>query len=249
MKTIKVLATVGLSALALSALASPVYIAPKSAEENPATGDLQPAGGRTEYEKFQRANATQPGDLNGDGVIDAAESAINTSHANIKNLEAVDANNPQAANRLLPTVNKRTAAVTVRGWDPDKKAIIEARVKEVADKDENIASAEVDTDKVEIQYRRQAKLFGFIPVAYYHAFTVDGKGNISHGTPWWLALAKDDASTFGADVKYIFQHNQSDLRYIKMPTDIEQQTQRFNALINILKARHDASQQAVSNLK
>ncbi len=260
MNKTKILITIGLSALAMSAFASPVYIvgsgsATVQAGDDTGSNRIQPAGDKTAYENWTQVEGpkgvvTLPGDVNGDGLLDTVERAINSASSNVNiRVQTGDVNGDGATDRLLPTVNKRTATVTARGWDPEKKAIIEARIKAVTDKDENIVSAEVDTDKVEVQYRRPAKLFGFIPVAYYHAFTVDGKGNIAQGHPWWLIFATGDADVFGADVDHIFQHNQSDLRWIKAPTELELQTQRFSALTDILKTRHDASQQAVSDLK
>lgn len=142
--------------------------------------------------------------------------------------------------------------VVVRGWDAEKKEAVDNlknNAKAIIEADENIASAEISPEKVKVSYKQSAKLFGFIPVAYYHAFTVDGKGNISHGTPWWLALATSDAKTFGPDVAEVFQHNQSDLRFIKAPTQLEWQMQRFSMLSNVMKARHEAAMNSIRNMK
>ncbi|MDO8466672.1 MAG: hypothetical protein Q7S83_00860 [bacterium] len=204
--------------------------------------DLQTVGGRAELDKF---NSGTGGD---------APSAINTSHSNIKNMISSDndPNDPQGSPRLLPTVNKKTAKVTVRGWDAEKKEAImgmEANVKATVEADENISSITIAPDKIEMAYRRPAKLFGFIPVAYQHAFTVDEKGNVAQGHPWWLMFAKDDADNFGSDVKYIFQNNQTDLVFIKMQTIMQQQMQRFSALSNVMKSRHEAAMNSIRNMK
>ncbi|MEK7641038.1 MAG: hypothetical protein AAB389_03520 [Patescibacteria group bacterium] len=204
--------------------------------------DLQVVGGKAELEKF---NSQSGG---------AAPATINTSHSNIKNMISSDNDPNESGNlpRLLPTVNKREATVIVRGWDVEKKEAIvgiEKNVKATAEADENIGSITIAPDKIEMTYRRPAKLFGFIPVAYYHAFTVDDKGNVAQGHPWWLMFAKDDADNFGSDVKYVFQHNQSDLRFIKMQTVMEQQMQRFSALSNILKTKHDTVKNSISNIR
>ncbi len=233
--------TVGLSALALSAMASPIYIAPKGAAVS------QPIEVKEATQVGTGASVAKDTAQGDDGSVSKELQSVGDKAAYEKFNGA--GGSSDAASRLLPTVNKKTAAVIVRGWDPDKKAAIEARVKEATDKDENIASAEVDNDKIEVQYRRPVKLFGFIPVAYYHAFTVDGKGNIAQGHPWWLIFATGDATAFSADVQADFRNNQSGLRWIKTPTELELQIQRFSALIEILKTRHDASQQAVSSLK
>lgn len=197
-------------------------------------------------------------DLDRDGMVDVQTSVggraeleqFNSAERLLPtvNKKTVDA----SSERVLPTVNKRVAKVTVRGWDAEKKeevANMEKNVKAAADADENIASIEIRPEKIEMTYRRPAKLLGFIPVAYYHAFTVDDKGNVAQGHPWWLAFAKDDADNFGSDVKYVFQNNQSDLRFIKMQTLIEQQVQRFSSLSNVMKTRHDVAMNAIRNMK
>ncbi len=199
--------------------------------------DLQTVGGRVELEKF---NAGSGG---------TAPATINTSHSNIKNIQAADLDGDGSAERVLPTVNKRTASVIVRGWDPDRKEAIEAKIKLITDKDENIAKAEVAEDKIEISYRRPAKLLGFIPVAYYHAFTMDGKGNISHGKPWWLAFATNDADEFTADVSATFQNNQSNLDFLRLQDLVARQSRAFEVLSSILKARHEAAMNSIRNMK
>lgn len=200
--------------------------------------DIQAVGGRAELEKFLKVQSTtQSKDSDGSSE---------------RLLPTVNKKTDTSSQRVLPTVNKREAKVIVRGWDTEKKeevANMEKNIKATAEADENIASIEIKPEKIEMQYRRPAKLFGFIPVAYYHAFTIDDKGNVAQGHPWWLAFAKDDADSFGSDAKYVFQNNQSDLRFIKMQTAIEQQVQRFNALSNVLKTRHEAAMNSIRNIK
>ncbi|TSC83032.1 MAG: hypothetical protein G01um101419_304 [Parcubacteria group bacterium Gr01-1014_19] len=207
--------------------------------------ELQTVGGRAELEKF---NAGSGG---------AAPATINTSHSNIKNLQTADLDGDGLEDVVVGEASRQTPKrdfgdrlkVEVRGWDPDRKEAIEAKVKLVTEKDENIAKAEVEEDKIEISYRRPAKLLGFIPVAYYHAFMMDGKGNISSGTPWWLAFAKSDADAFSEDVKYVFQNNQTNLEFLRLQDAVARQSRAFEVLSNILKTRHDVAMNAIRNMK
>ncbi|MDP1718905.1 MAG: hypothetical protein Q8L24_00560 [bacterium] len=242
MNKIKLLVTAGLSMFALSAMAAPILIAPKSTAvtEPIEVKEATQIGGDTVVPK----NAAQ-GD---DGAVSADLQKVGGK----AEYESFTATNNADSQKVLPTVNKRTASVIVRGWDAEKKELVdvlEKNAKATAEADENIVSAEVDKDKIEVIYRRPAKLFGFIPVAYYHAFTVDGKGNISNGKPWWLMFASGDADQFGSDVDALFQDGQSKLRYIKAPTDLEQQLQRFSALSNILKTKHDTVKNSINNVR
>ena len=125
----------------------------------------------------------------------------------------------------------------------------EKNTENIAEQDKNIGTVELSPETLKVEYKRPAKLFGFIPVAYYHAFTVDGKGNIAQGHPWWLILATSDANNFASTVVSDFKKQQDQLRWVKAPTALELAAQHLSALAGILKARHDASQQAISNLK
>ncbi len=188
--------------------------------------ELQKVGGRAEMEKFNNKNL-QTADLDRDGAEDVVVSETS---------------------RQTP---KRDFGdrVQIRGWDPDRKEALEAKLKLITDKDENIAKAEVEQEKIKISYRRPAKLLGFIPVAYYHAFTMDGKGNISHGKPWWLALASSDANDFASEVSAAFQNNQSNLDFLRLQDLVARQSRAFEILSNILKTRHDVAMNAIRNMK
>lgn len=231
-------------------------IAPTEAK----TVNVQPAGTKNDYQAWTQTSGSQgvrvqATDLNGDGQADIELKVTSTETGGneaSRVLPTVNKKTDASAQRVLPTVNKRTAKVTVRGWDTEKKELIENLEKNAAatvEADENIAELQVSPDKIEMKYKRSAKLFGFIPVAYHHAFTVDDKGNVAQGHPWWLALAKDDADNFGSDVKYVFQYNESELRFIKAPTAMEWQIQRFSSLSNIMKTRHEAMMNSIRNIK
>lgn len=203
--------------------ASPVYIGGSASADASGNVDLQPAGGKAEYSDVQSGARAL-------GVVPAG----------------YDANEPSSA-RVLPTVNKRTAAeitaaVSVHGWESEKASVVqdfEENTEKLAENDDNITSIEATPDGIRIAYKRNAKLFGFIPVAYYHAFTVDGKGNMAQGRPWWLIFATSDAASFGDNVMMDFKKQQDALRWFKAPTALELAAERLSALANILKTRHD----------
>jgi len=131
----------------------------------------------------------------------------------------------------------------------DRREFVDALIKEAKTGDENIVAVEISDEETTIRYKRPAKLFGIIPVAYTHAFTLDGKGNLSHGRPWWLMFAADDAADFELGVEAAFQHNQSNLDFLKLQSIIARQSRALQTLSNILKNRHEASMSAVRNMK
>lgn len=227
--------------------------------------EVQNVGTKEDYQKWLQTSGpktVQAADLDRDGRPDL-KVAVGGS-------VSVDSNDPTSANaRVLPTVNKREAAdsndptagarqtpktdfgtrVRVVGWDPDRKEAIEQRVKKVVEADPNIAKSEIEEGKIKISYRRPAKLFGFIPVAYYHAFTMDGKGNLAQGKPWWLALATSDAKQFADDVSAAYQNNQSNLDFLRLQDLVARQSRAFEVLSGILKVRHDSAMNAIRNMK
>lgn len=211
---------------------------------------LQPAGTKTDYEAINT------------GTVKIGEIAPPTNFAPI-NVPSVNVSEFKLTPKVTPLSPQPSSesAVTitgthfenliqVRGWDPIKKEEAQSAVLKVLEKtkDENIARAVAEPEKVEVRYKRPAKLFGFLPVAYQHAFTLDGKGQLSHGRPWWLIFATDDAAQFGDDVKKAYQNNQSNLEFLKLQNIIQRQLKALEILTNVLKAQNDAAQSSIQNI-
>lgn len=164
-----------------------------------------------------------------------------------KAYKAFDPNEP-AVKRVLvvPHVLER---VVVKIENPTAKAKIEAVIKKISEKDENISAAEVSEENVKVEYRRQAKLFGFIPVNYGHLVSLDRTGKLTGKKPWWLAFAKDDADTFMSEMQALFQHNQTNLDFLKIKDLIDSQSQAFQTLSNVLKTKHDTVKNSINNVR
>ena len=143
--------------------------------------------------------------------------------------------------------------VTVRGWDADQKEAIAKKVDVVAGKvfgmETALRNVTVEPNSVSVSVERPAKLLGFIPVAYEHAFTIDDKGKVSQGKPWWLIFATNDSVDFTKGVEAAFQHNQSNLDFTKFQDIVERQSQAFQTLSNVLKAAHETAMNAIRNIK
>lgn len=192
--------------------------------------DVQPAGTKSDYEKTQTGSAdlrVQSGDITGDKTEKQTITVTN-----------------EGRDRLRIEPNLKVI------WDSGADVgSLELRAKDVAEKDENIRSVEVRQDSVKVVYRRPAKLFGFIPVAYYHAFTLDGKGQLAHGRPWWLIFARSDVQDFEKNVKAAFQNNQSNLDFLKLQDAVQKQSRALEVLSNVLKTSHDTAMSVIRNLK
>lgn len=242
--------------------------------------DLQPAGTKATYDSVQKAGTPilgeQPDSATRVKFLDVVNEAVKGAEkADVGALRVIEDDSTHSGDmmkgddsmgeneRVLPTVNKREASapsvserarVEVRGWDAEKKENVDNLQKNTeaaVDADENIENVDISPDGVKLEYKDSAKLFGFIPVAFSHAFTVDGKGNVASGHPWWLIFATTATSTdsFESETIHIFQHNESDLRYIKQPTQIELMGHYFQSLIDILKAQHEAAKSIIQNIK
>lgn len=182
--------------------------------------DVQPAGTKSDYEKTQTGSA---------------ELRIQSGDITGGKTE-----------KQTPTVTPVLKVI----WDSEADVgSLELRAKDVAEKDENIRSVEVRHDSVKVVYRRPAKLFGFIPVAYYHAFTLDGNGQLAHGRPWWLIFARSDVQDFEKNVEEAFQNNQSNLDFLKLQDAVQKQSRALEVLSNVLKTSHDTAMSVIRNLK
>ena len=205
-------------------------------EEAQAIGELQSVGGKAEYDAVQSGRAelrVQTGDVTADGRADVeVTSAPATSPSGVSYRFIWDSRSE------LGESDQMAAEVA-----------LEARAEAIAEQDPNVRSVEVRQDSVTVEYRRPAKLFGFIPVAYRHAFTLDGKGQLSHGRPWWLIFATDDAVDFELGVEAAFQHNQSNLDFLKLQDLMNRQSHALQTLSNVLKAQHEVAMNAIRNMR
>ncbi|MDB4992433.1 MAG: hypothetical protein JWL75_678 [Parcubacteria group bacterium] len=68
----------------------------------------------------------------------------------------------------------------------------------------SIVSASTNSQKVEVAYVQQAKLFGFIPMHLNARVSVDANGNVSVMLPWYSFLATKDTASLKASVAQQF---------------------------------------------
>ncbi len=226
--------------------------------------DLQPAGTASDYKAVQSGSAdlqVQAGDVNGDGV--SAGVRVQTGGVN----------GDGASQRVLPTVNKKTITVTTDaeaainnshsniknlsvaadGWGAGISAQrvqdFEKNTEAKAEGDENISEVDIAPDHVDVGYQHSAKLFGIFPMTMNLHAVVDKDGNLKINAPWYRFLTTSDFGAFSAAVQADFQAQQGSLKTFKVQDLLQRQAQYFNSLTNILKTRHDASQQAASPTK
>ncbi len=194
--------------------------------------------------------AISAGDINRDGLpdrvlptVNKAEGRDSASGSSERLLPTVnkaqDESSSTDSERLLPTVNKK---VTVRGWDPEKKQEIAAKIEAQASADENMKAADISEDEVAIDYSEPAKLFGVIPTNLGFTISADASGRVKVRFPWYRFLFGLGANDVASDAMHVYQRNQTDLEFLKVQQDTSvRQSGIFTALSNILKTRHDAA--------
>lgn len=133
------------------------------------------------------------------------------------------------------------AKVEVRGWDPDKKEAISQKIETALENNEDIRSAVIEESNVEITYSAPAKLFALFPIKMNIKVSADAEGMIKVKFPWYKFLVTSEFSNISAEISGVMQSNQTDLEFLKLQDSAERQSQLFNLLSNILKARHDIS--------
>lgn len=154
------------------------------------------------------------------------------------------------------------SGVQVRGWDPEtKKEIVGAapsttvEVRNETDlaflgaraavQDEAIEHVSLNFERVRMDYRSQARLFGFLPVSMRMRTEADtdGSGRVKVIFPWWHILTSKsvDADT----VVTAFSQASADIDLSAGGTDTEiavrTQAEIFQTLSTVLKAQHEAS--------
>jgi hypothetical protein len=153
--------------------------------------------------------------------------------------------------RVLPTVNKRTteAKIEVRGWDPEKKESIVGKVRAETDKNLELNSVEIAEDAVSVDYAAPAKLFGFIPMTARLHISTDANYRVKVKFPWYRFLIRTDYADIAAETESVFQHNQTDLEFLKKQGTDGSQFRIFELLSNVLKTKHDTVKNSISNVR
>ena len=145
---------------------------------------------------------------------------------------------------LLADESIMQAKVNVRGWDAEKKQEIEGKIKAEAQLNKNITSTEITEDSVDLNYSAPAKILWLIPIKINLNINSDSNGRVKVKFPWYKFLLKTDFSNIAEEINGVFQNNQSNLEFLKLQDSAQRQTGLFQAISNILKAKHDISQQS-----
>ncbi len=158
-----------------------------------------------------------------------------------------------AGGNLANTKRAVEAKVNVRGWEADKKEEIKGKIKEETDNNPEISSVDLSEDEVNLNYMAPAKFLGFIPTNVNLNVSADSQGRVKVKFPWYRFLLTTDFGNIGQETevnfKHIYQNNQTNLEFLKTQDSTVRQLGMFQIISNVLKARHDASQQSISNIK
>lgn len=164
----------------------------------------------------------------------------------------VDSKDDSSGNseRLLPTVNKKTGAkVQVRGWDPDKKEAILGKIQATLENNPEIKMADVDEDSVEIKYSAPGKFLGLFPMNFNLNVSADSEARVKVKFPWHRFLLKTEFSNTAELLNGVFQHNQTDLEFLKSKASEDRQVEIFITISNSLKIMHEMSKSIIGNIK
>lgn len=104
--------------------------------------------------------------------------------------EPIDISRPEG-NALLLTAEELTAALA---RSVHTRAHLEELAEALVQSDKSVLHIETGESGLRMVYRHRAKLLGFIPLSYKLDTTVDARGQVHTGKPWWLFLASDHAA-------------------------------------------------------
>ena len=104
--------------------------------------------------------------------------------------EPIDISRPEG-NALLLTAEELAGALA---RSVHTRAHLEELAKALVQSDKSVVHIETGESGLRMVYRHRAKLLGFIPLSYKLDTTVDARGQVHIGKPWWLFLASDHAA-------------------------------------------------------
>lgn len=172
------------------------------------------------------------------------------SNSDDSRMEGSDDDGDDSAERLLPTVNKKTGAkVEVRGWDPDKKEAILEKIQTALENNPEIKSTEVSENDIAIRYSAPGKFLGLFPINFGMQVSSDAQARVKVKFPWYRFLLKTEFANTADLLNGIFQHNQTDLEFLKSKASEDRQVEIFITISNSLKIMHDMAKPIIGNIK
>lgn len=172
--------------------------------------------------------------------------------AEVKKLEASDAGanviNPQSFGdrHLKGAVDVMNKKVQVRGWDPEKRKEITARIETKLESNPEIQLVDIAEENVDMEYVVFGKFFGFIHHNMKMRIFADAKARVKVKFPWYKFMVKTNFSNAAQTLNEVFQHNQTDLEFLKSQEVLERQIQIFLKISNTM---HEMSKGIIGNIK
>jgi len=181
--------------------------------------------------------STGAGSIQGTVKGEAEVSTGTTSSKDWEGFEEDDEKNSNAAESKTEVVTKggstvsvpsqAAAKIIVSGWDPEKKEAIEAKVKMQTAKDASLKSVEITQGNVTVVYASRAKLFAIFPITMNINVSSDVEGKVKVKFPWYHFLTTSTYTVAETKLNAIFQHNESNMEFLKTKGSAEAQAQIF----------------------
>ena len=164
----------------------------------------------------------------------------------------------------------KVRAVEVRGWDPKKKEEIVGAVAKLATvsteeelevftqalvvNDSNIENVVVAEDRVDIDYKQPAKLFGFIPIKLTVKSSIDTKGEVKVKFPWYSFLSstnkkKVEAAKEEVKDKIDSLSEKDEMESFRLQDAMDRYSRMMSTLSNLLKKMSDTTSGITQNMK
>ncbi len=136
--------------------------------------------------------------------------------------------------------------LTVNGWDDTQKQEMETRALAQIKNDPALKNVVIAKDSINLDYATTAKLFGFIPFPMTVHVVSDNNGRVVVTFPWYRFLVKTNHAHSAELMNGVFQHNQSNLEFLKAKSSAEAQLEIF---LNISGAMHEMAKPIIQNIK
>lgn len=162
----------------------------------------------------------------------------------------LDANVDLTAQGSVQVAPMATAAkVVVRGWDADKREAVRVKVQAEVDATPKMKSVAISEDMVEVDYSAPGKLLGIFPMDFNLHVWADSQAWVKVKFPWYRFLLKTEFANTAELLNGVFQHNQTNLEFLKSRASEDRQVEIFVKISNSLKIMHEMSKPIISNIR
>ncbi|MDP2704798.1 MAG: hypothetical protein U1D31_00350 [Patescibacteria group bacterium] len=197
--------------------------------------------------EFENETETESEKSNDDSVFQNNESDIDFAS--------------RSSNQSTTSVSVGVRAIEVRGWDPKQKEEFLLQLKERVEltsgqdlenfargvllQDENMESATVSEDNIEVEYRQPVKFLGIFATTIKTNVSVSSDAKVKVKFPWYRVFFYVPEELTELSIEADLQESIE----VTAENSIQVQAGKFQTISNVLKTKHDTAKNSIGNIR